>query len=227
MLESGVTTTMTEQMGHEDSSPVYVCSQVARTVANVDRSLHKQYDSPFFRLPAELRNMVYFYTLGGHIWTISMSGGKNKARADNAIEHSLALLRVNRQIYAEACFFPYLYSTFAGRHNGHLGEWVQSLSNEQRASITSIKCDRRGHIVKGPLDFDVSPTFWMDVPHMLHWNLSGLRKIEVEVALSTWGCWGVDEGAEAAKLKVLARLRKLVEEEHPGVVVDAVLRRGF
>ena len=166
--------------------------------------------------------MIYSYTFGGNIWSINM--GRVKPRADNAVKHALALLQVNRQIYAEAHLFPYLYSTFEGRHNGHLRTWIQSLSHAQRNSIASIKRYQRSYIIQGVQGLDVSPIFWMDTPNMTEWRLNGLKRIDVEVMLNKWG-WDCDEEeTNAAKMRALAKLRKLVEEEHPGVVVDIVLK---
>ncbi|KAF2622683.1 hypothetical protein BU25DRAFT_494780 [Macroventuria anomochaeta] len=183
--------------------------------------------SPLLRLPAELRNMVYIYTLGGNTWSINMGRGRTKPRADNAAKNALALLQVNRQIYAEAHLFPYLYNTFEGRHNGHLREWVQSLPSTHRKSITSIKRYQRSYLIEGAQGVDVSPIFWMDTPTMGQWKLKGLKRIEVEVALQKWGWNSNEEETKAAKVKALAKLRKLLEEEHPGVIVNVVLRRGY
>lgn len=158
---------------------------------------------------------------------MNMSAGQTKPRADNAVKHALALLQVNRQIYAEAHLFPYLYNTFEGRHNGHLREWVRSLSDEHRKSITFIKRYQRSYLIQGVCGYDVSPIFWMDTPRMAQWKLKGLKQIEIDVALQKWGWDSNEEETKAVKVKALAKLRKLVEEEHPGVIVNVVLRHGF
>lgn len=155
-----------------------------------------------------------------------MSGGQTP-RADNAVKHALALLRVNQQIYAESHLFPYLCNTFEGRHNGHLREWTQSLCAMHRESITCIQHSQRGYLIKGSNGVDVSPIFWMDTLNVSQWHLSGLKQIKVEVTLHKWG-WGIDEAeATAAKAGALAKLRKLLEEAHPGLEVNVELKRGY
>ncbi|KAJ8115083.1 hypothetical protein OPT61_g3192 [Boeremia exigua] len=187
----------------------------------------RQTESPLLCLPAELRNIVYAYTLGGNTWSINVSGGQAMSRADNAFKYALAILRVNRQIYEEAHLFPYIYNTFQGRHSGHLRVWIQSLSTVHRESIVCIKHCQRSYLIRGTNGVDVSPVFWMDTPHMTQWRLNGLRRIEIEIALNKWGL-DIDEAeSKAAKVVVLAKLRRLVEEEHPGVTIDVALRPGF
>lgn len=168
--------------------------------------------------------MVYAHALGGNIWLIDM--GHTKPHIKNVTEHTLALLQVNRQIYAEARLFPYMYNTFAGQHNGHLREWIKSLSFAQRTSITSIKRYQRSYIIESVRGIDVSPIFWMDTPSMNTWELEGLKWITVEVALGMWGFDIGEKQTTAVKENALVKLRGMVEENHPGVSVDVVLRRG-
>lgn len=219
--------TMTDLQINAGSGSRYINLHHLSSPTNLKSSIAKQSGVSIFRLPGEIRNMVYAYALGGNTWTVNMSGGRTKPRADNATKNGSALLQVNRQIYAEAHLFPYRYNTFEGRHNGHLQEWTQSLTAAQRESITCVKHSHRGYLVQIADSVDVTPTFWMDTPSMMQWKLTGLEHIVVEVALHKWG-WDIDEGkAEVAKDSVLAKLRRIVEEEHPGVVVDVALRHGY
>lgn len=176
--------------------------------------------------------MVYAYALGGNTWSIKMTQsttGETEVRVDNGVKNALALLQVNRQIYAEAHLFPYLYDTFAGRHNGHLREWVKSLPDAHRRSITAIRRYQRGYIVQGlkGQGLSVNPVFWMDMPHMTELGLDGLKQIEIEVALQNWGWDTNQEEMNKVIVEAMVKLRKLVEENHPGVVVDVFLRRGY
>ncbi|KZM18522.1 beta transducin [Ascochyta rabiei] len=196
-----------------------------RTIESGLKTPNAQTDSKLFRLPAELRNEIYAFALGGNTWSINMTEGK--PRANNASPHALALLQVNRQIYAEARLFPYLYSTFEGRHNGHLRIWVQSLTHVQRKSITSVKYHQRSYITEGVCGLSVSPIFWMDTPNMEQWDLEGLKRIEIEVVLHKWGWNSNEEETKKVRARALSKLRVLVEIEHPGIEVDIVSKCGY
>jgi hypothetical protein len=169
--------------------------------------------------------LIYTYTLGGNTWSINMS--HTRPRVEKPIKHAFALIKVSRQIYAETHLFPYLYSTFEGRHNGHLREWIKSLSKEHRNSITCIKHYQRSYMIEGANGVEVSPIFWMDMPKMRQLELKGLERLEVEVVLNKWGWDSNEEEMKAAKTNALAKLTSLVEAEHPGVVVNVVLRREY
>lgn len=176
--------------------------------------------------------MVYAYALGRNTWSIKMTHGTTgaiEARVENGVKNALALLEVNRQIYAEAHLFPYLYNTFAGVHNGHLRDWVKSLPDAQRKSIKAIKRYQRGYIVQGlkGQGLTINPVFWMDLPRVTELGLDGLKRIEVEVALQKWGWDTNQEEMDRVIVEAMVKLRKLVEGEHPGVVVDVFLRRGY
>ena len=169
--------------------------------------------------------MIYADALGGNLWSINMS--HVEPRADNATPHALALLRVNRQVHAEAQLFPYLYNTFEGRHIGHLRTWIESLSDGHRKAITSIKFHKRSYIIETAKGLDVSPIFWMDTPNLGEWKLEGLKRIHAEVVINKWGWDSDQEETEKAKVKALSKLCAQMELAHPGVVVDVVLKRGY
>jgi hypothetical protein len=225
-------TTIVENGSAATSSRRYSSPGYSQECADSNSSLVPQINSPFLRLPAEIRNMVYAYALGGNTWSIKTTqdvAGTAQVRADNGIKNALALLRVNRQIHAEACLFPYLYNTFAGVHNGHLYAWVKSLTYAERTCIRAIKRYQRGYVVRGLKDqsLTINPAFWMDVPRIVNWGLDGLERIEVEVALRKWG-WDSDkEEIKRVVDEALVKLRTLVEVEHPGVEVDVFMRHGY
>ncbi|KAF3046597.1 hypothetical protein E8E12_011145 [Didymella heteroderae] len=195
-------------------------------------SLIPQITFPFLRLPAEIRNIVYAYVMGGNTWSIKMTQnapGNIQVRANNGVKNALALLKVNRQIHAEAHLFPYLYNTFAGVHNGHLHDWVKSLTHAERICIKAIKRYQRGYVVHGlkGQGLTINPVFWMDTPRIANWGLDGLQRIEVEVALQKWGWDSEKEQMKRIIDEALVKLRKLVEIEHPGVQVDVFTRQGY
>ncbi|KAF3051941.1 hypothetical protein E8E11_006724 [Didymella keratinophila] len=199
---------------------------------SVNSSSVPQIISPFLRLPAEIRNMVYAHVVGGCTWSMKMTqnaAGDPQVRADNGIKNALALLKVNRQIHTEARLFPYLYNTFAGVHNGHLHEWAKSLTQAERSCIKAIKRYKRGYVVHGLKGhgLTINPVFWMDEPRFADWGLDGLQRIEVEVALQKWG-WDNDKNEMKRTIdEALVKLRTLVEVEHPGVEVEVFMRRGY
>ncbi len=192
---------------------------------NYQFSLNSQYTtvmdstpgSPFLRLPAELRNEIYKYALGGNTYTINMGKPRSNPYCK---KYPVALLQVNRQINHEAGLFPYLYNIFEGTHEGHLKEWIKSLTHAQRTSITTIKRHQRSYILQGVQGLKASPIFWMETPRMSSWGLEGLKVIVVDVVLNRWG-WATDEG-EHRKAKDLAirQLKTILGDEHPGVRIE-------
>ena len=182
---------------------------------NTDTCTTQYANSHLMHLPAELRNLVYFYVLGGKTWLIWKD--RARSRVDGTNQHPLALLRVNCQIHSEASLFPYVYNTFEARHDGHLKDWIDRLSDRYRNAITSIKRHQRSYIVQGVHGLEVSPVFWMAIPNMGEWGLSGLKRLVVEVGLYSWR-WGLQQrDVDEAKSKALEKLRELLEEQHPGV----------
>lgn len=188
-----------------------------------DSSRRNQRHFPFLRLPAELRNKIYMYALGGKTWIIALQGGRGSYQSqpdlDDVSTHPMALLQSCRQVYAEASLFPYAYNTFEGWHGGHLHVWVQSLSHDQRTAVASIRRTQRSWVIQSATGLAVSPFFWMDVPLMADWGLAGLKDIEIKVVLSPWTSMLDQTGVRAAKLVAAAELQKMVEKAHPGVKV--------
>lgn len=223
---------ITDNSGLSVCAHEYVLDASSQMCADIASSLVHRASFHFLCLPAEIRNMIYVYALGGNTWSIKMTQdttGATIVRVENGIRNALSLLKVNRQIHAEAHLFPYLYNIFAGVHSGHLLEWVKSLTDTQRTSIKAIKRYQRGYIVYDlrTQDLSVSPLFWMDMPQIADWGLDGLRRIEVEAALQKWG-WRADkEKLNRVLLDTMVKLRSLVEAEHPNVTVKVVSRRGY
>ena len=67
--------------------------------------------SPLLRLPGELRNEIYTYVLGGHIFGYPFRQRKFKPRTP-VNEHIISLLLVCRQTYHEARDFLFKHNTF-------------------------------------------------------------------------------------------------------------------
>ncbi|CAN9337104.1 unnamed protein product [Alternaria alternata] len=81
-----------------------------------------QRNSPLLRLPAELRNRIYEYALGGHkiYMVIRFSENKEKLWLDRTdrcgVVPAFTLLKVCSQINAEAALLPYSLNTFCFDH---------------------------------------------------------------------------------------------------------------
>ncbi|KAF3001920.1 hypothetical protein E8E13_006581 [Curvularia kusanoi] len=216
---------MAEATDCNDSVAVHVHQGSSQHTAAQITPPSESTNFPFMDLPGEIRNLIYIYALGCRTWKVHMGAGMDHPRTENATENALALLLVNRKIYKEARFFPYIHSTFQGRHTGHLREWLRCLSTEHRDLVASIKFDRRGYLVKNAENgvLRPSPTFWMDIPSVVGGNLNGLERIQVELSLLGWG-WLDDREVNDAKEEAVKEMRELVEEKHPGVVVDVYLQ---
>lgn len=192
----------------------YVCLATSIVVADRGSLSTQPSSSTFMRLPAELRNLIYYYAIGGNTWLIR--GSRAGACVGDTNKHALALLRVSRQIHSEASLLPYIHNTFEGRHDGHLKDWLGGLPIRHRKAVVSVKRHQRGYVVQGAQGLEVSPTFWMATPNMGGWGLDGLKRIEIEVVLSSWR-WDSDrEKVSEARNCALGKLRRLVEEQHPG-----------
>ncbi|KAF2830946.1 hypothetical protein CC86DRAFT_274809, partial [Ophiobolus disseminans] len=91
------------------------------------------------RLPGELRNRIYTYTLGGWTWTRRSDEAKPKENGQPRGQSGIRLLATCHQIHAEALFLPFALNTFAFADVPVLHMWLRTLSPQRRAVITSIK----------------------------------------------------------------------------------------
>ena len=98
--------------------------------------------SPLLRLPAELRNIIYKYALGGRVLRFSRAGSKNHSifHADTYDNpRILGLLRACRQTYSETALLPYQLNlfNFVGWRPDEFRVFLKMTSAEQ---IREIKC---------------------------------------------------------------------------------------
>ena len=108
-------------------------------------------ESPLLRLPAEIRNSIWEYALGGNIrdltyfkrdrkryteWLIAMSSASFP-------EHSHALLSTCRQIYAETALLTFSTNEFRFRSKTTF-KWTRDLSKVQKDLIHTV------HFVRSP-----------------------------------------------------------------------------
>lgn len=79
-------------------------------------AIRNQNQSPILRLPAEIRNKVYKYVLGGRIYRFKDAIDRGRAVLDTKGErHILGLLLVCHQTYSEASLLPYSLNKFSFR----------------------------------------------------------------------------------------------------------------
>lgn len=83
----------------------------------------------------------------------------------------------------------------------------------------------RGYIVPVGGGLDANPTFWMDVPRMAKYNLEALKRIEIDLALRKWSSSSDETESVTKQLEIMEHLREILMDEHPGVMIDLVLRR--
>jgi hypothetical protein len=103
--------------------------------------------SRFLGLPAELRNMIYGYVLGGRTFRIcGLYWGPLPVEATYS-----ALLHVNPQIYAEALLLPYALNIFAFYDETDIRRFVRWHTEKQLAAVKIIRLytERGGKMFSG------------------------------------------------------------------------------
>jgi len=102
-----------------------------------------QRNSPLLRLPAELRNQIYKYALGGHIVLLGTTHElvyprKPRLYPEEPISH-FALLRVCSQIHAEAALLPYSLNIFHFFTDpSSINAFMSSISTSQLGALTIL-----------------------------------------------------------------------------------------
>ncbi|KAH8733005.1 hypothetical protein GQ44DRAFT_766072 [Phaeosphaeriaceae sp. PMI808] len=94
------------------------CANVSSTLnrKQINTGNRNQRESSLLRLPAEIRNIIYEYVLGGRTYRFKDALHFKHARLNtNGERHTLGLLSVCHQIYSEASLLPYSLNTFSFR----------------------------------------------------------------------------------------------------------------
>ncbi|KAH7408273.1 hypothetical protein DE146DRAFT_629203 [Phaeosphaeria sp. MPI-PUGE-AT-0046c] len=103
-------------------------------------------DSPLLRLPAEIRNTIWKYTLGGKTMrpVYSYRSRLNFVPKPSERINTFALLRTCRQIYAEGALIPYTESIFSVEYMADVTRAFRRFRKHQLGHIRelSIECDR-------------------------------------------------------------------------------------
>ena len=90
------------------------------------------------RLPGEIRNRIYDFTLGGNTWHIDQRRKLTCKTPKAERNDHRALLRVCRQIYNEARLLPWSLSDFQCETKDDLRNWLTNFPRECRWAITTI-----------------------------------------------------------------------------------------
>jgi hypothetical protein len=138
--------------------------------------------SSFLRLPAELRNQIYAYILGGetfniHCWRrYTPFGFATRIMRKRTL--FLALLAVSRQLHAETRLLPFRLNAVRFKSQDAFDSWLDKFALDQQEAIQNVRLVTwmARHMVEGqswrskPLK-EVLPVL----------RLPGLRKVEIEV----------------------------------------------
>jgi hypothetical protein len=139
--------------------------------------------SPFLRLPTELRNQIYAYTLGGEVFDIYCSRSFTPFGFDTRIlrkqENLLALLAVCHQLYAETRLLPFQLNAFRFKSEDAFHSWLNKFDSIQRESIQEIHLVtwKAKHMIEGEDAWKLKP---LSVVLPVE-KLPDLRRVEIEV----------------------------------------------
>ena len=115
-------------------------------IANELRRVKNNQNSPLLRLPPEIRNRIWEYSLGHSIFRTQVfrSGRSHKAKLTPPTSEpsvGVALLRCCRQIYSEAALMPIRLNTLAFSNVLHIKKATKLLKAHQRKQITMIRVE--------------------------------------------------------------------------------------
>lgn len=94
--------------------------------------------SPFFKLPAELRNMVYEYVLGGNNLRSGHSGSV-KMQYMHLSLRLRSLLLVNCQLNSESALLLYSANTFQFKSQDALSKFLEERTQMQLQALRTLR----------------------------------------------------------------------------------------
>lgn len=139
--------------GDDDETQATDAKEVVANPEKATATLKEVADEPtFLTLPAEIRNMIYEYVLGGLIlipWFFSVSrykmlpesssdGGDKSLLSGEGWDKHTAVLRVNKQIYNEARLLPYSKNVFNTEMCSVFNRWLDATQKYKREAITAV-----------------------------------------------------------------------------------------
>ena len=112
---------------------------------NIHSTRRNEAESSLLRLPAELRNKIYEYAVGGHV--IELISSKKKphykmlSQANGhytALANPTVLSKICRQLHKETALLPYSLNTFHGSLR-RIHKFSKGLTKAQRKQIKILK----------------------------------------------------------------------------------------
>ncbi|KAF2707627.1 hypothetical protein K504DRAFT_383222 [Pleomassaria siparia CBS 279.74] len=94
-------------------------------------------ESPLLCLPAEIRNHIFSYALGGRMWVILWRSRRSSV-VKNREENCLSLLQTCRQVYAETALLPFELGTFRALPQAALQRWLRMRPRRCREAVESL-----------------------------------------------------------------------------------------
>jgi hypothetical protein len=181
----------------------------------------------FLLLPAELRNHIYAYVLGGETFTIHCWRRYTPYGFETRILRKrrafLALLAVCRQLHYETRLLPFRLNVFRFKSQDAFDPWLNKFALDQQHSIQNIclvTCIA-GYLVEG--------AGWRSKPLrevLPVTRLPGLSKVEVEVksngrtrACARDGCIACEQNRAVVRSKE-ERFKRWLSTYVAGVVVN-------
>lgn len=173
-------------------------------------------NSALLRLPTEIRQEIWKYVLGGKTYQASCFSGRYYSEsyrfAPSAAEprNGMALLRICRQIYSEAVFYPFFKATFAYHNLTYLKRSIKFLRPYQLNNITHLRvdCRRRNqsyYFEDSGLLSDNKLNFTKMFPALIHVTAVAHGITDTEI--------GFDGEPYVAKVEnIPQRLRKIIED---------------
>jgi hypothetical protein len=179
----------------------------SRSVLIVHSTRRNGEESPLLRLPAELRNKIYEYAIGGHVIELFDSTKKPHynmlSQADGhytALANPTVLSKICRQLHSETALLPYSLNTFHG-HLRRIHRFLKGLTKAQREQIKSVEIFFiRTDLFKG----DMTCLIFRHTSFKNHagwiWSMTGLKCLEYSFA----------ETSEMIAEEIVATIREVV-----------------
>ncbi|KAL6704740.1 hypothetical protein ACN47E_007661 [Coniothyrium glycines] len=136
--------------------------------------------SPLLRLPAEIRNKIWNYTLDDIFYRIAWTSHGDEPMAHRSVAdgpHGLSLLRACRQIYAEAAAIPFTSITFAFDDVTAMKAYLKTLGLTHRKRIAKLQVDSVVTLPSMPLEMEpiylsrVLRLFLQQLPALKHFQM--------------------------------------------------------
>jgi hypothetical protein len=118
---------------------------------NPNSARWNQRNSPLLRLPAELRNLIFRFALGGNTWSfVVREPYGQRIHNCSGFQHTFALLAVCRQIYVETALLPFSLRSFSFNDPEDFDLWLKALHPAQRDGVSVVGVKHWLHVLKFP-----------------------------------------------------------------------------